>query len=96
MNFTSPRRLDHIAPQAVAETPILVVDLPLEQENACDGIVNTECPLEAGEDVEYTLQMSVSPVFGETPFAMEFLLLDVDKLSFFECFRADMQMVQTD
>ncbi|KAJ3656872.1 hypothetical protein Zmor_015917 [Zophobas morio] len=95
MNFTSPRRLDRIVPQAIGETSNLVISLPLEQEDACDGIVNTECPLEAGQDVEYKSQLSVSSDFGEIQFALEFFLLDVDEDSFFECFRADMQIVQT-
>ena len=74
----------------------MVINFPLEEEDACDGIVNTECPLEEGEDVEYKSQISVSSDFGEIYFSLEYYLFDRDAENFFECFKVDIQMVLTD
>ncbi|KAJ3656864.1 hypothetical protein Zmor_015909 [Zophobas morio] len=96
MNFTSPRTLGNIFPIAIGDTFNSVINFPLEEEDACDGIVNTECPLEEGEDVEYKSQISVSSDFGEIYFSLEYYLFDRDAENFFECFKVDIQMVLTD
>ena len=69
------------------------IQYPLDQDDACAGIVNTQCPLEEGEDVEYTFDMFISPIFPKINLTLEFSLLDEDQDdSAFECFKVDLQL----
>ncbi|EFA04656.1 hypothetical protein TcasGA2_TC014068 [Tribolium castaneum] len=94
MKFRAPRYLEHFAPQALAMVMGLNVTYPLGQDDGCDGVTNTPCPLAENEYVEYTYGMYLLPFFPEVTLSMEFSLFDKDLNSTFECFKIDVQITK--
>ncbi|KYB27614.1 uncharacterized protein LOC663453 [Tribolium castaneum] len=93
MKFKSPRKLEHFAPNAVASLMGINVTYPLDQDDACVGITNTKCPIEEGEQVEYTYGMYILPVFPEVSLNLEFSLRDKDSNDeIIECFKLDIEL----
>jgi Niemann-Pick C2 protein len=93
MTFKTPRKLEHIAPSAVAHVMSIDVSYPLDQDDACDGIVNTECPLDDNQVVEYTYSMFILPIFPEVTLTLEFSLVDQDQDNEpFECFQVELAL----
>jgi Niemann-Pick C2 protein len=69
------------------------VTYPLDQDDACDGIVNTECPLDDNQVVEYTYSMFILPIFPEVTLTLEFSLVDKDQDNEpFECFQVELAL----
>ncbi|XP_044266260.1 NPC intracellular cholesterol transporter 2 homolog a isoform X1 [Tribolium madens] len=93
LKFKSPRKLVNIAPNALANVMGINVTYPLGQDNACDGITNTKCPIEKGQQVEYTYGMTILPIFPEVSLNLEFSLQDKDNNNEnVECFKLDIQI----
>lgn len=56
--------IEGFSPQAKATAAGVTINYPLSsQKKGCDFIENTQCPLEEGEYVSYTLTMTVLSVF---------------------------------
>ncbi|KAJ3634131.1 hypothetical protein MTP99_011038 [Tenebrio molitor] len=95
INFRAPRYLEHIAPRAQAVVMGLNLSYPLGQDDACDGVTNTPCPLAKGEYIEYSYGMLVLDIFPEVGLNLEFSLLDNDQGGqAFVCFNVDLQLVK--
>ncbi|XP_063914683.1 NPC intracellular cholesterol transporter 2 homolog a-like [Zophobas morio] len=93
MKFRSPRYMENFAPNAVALAMGIKVDYPLDQDDACDGVTNTPCPLAENEYIEYTYSMYILPIFPKISFTLEFALVDKDQDNEqFECFRVEIQL----
>ncbi|XP_060535171.1 uncharacterized protein LOC132707360 isoform X2 [Cylas formicarius] len=63
--FNSPRYLEDLTPRIHASALGAELDYPLFQNNACDGIINTQCPIVKGEKVTYQYTMNLFNVFPE-------------------------------
>lgn len=69
------------------------VSYPLNQDDACDGITNTKCPVEKNQEIEYTYGMSILPIFPEITLTLEFSLQDKDNGNEnIECFQIDIKI----
>jgi hypothetical protein len=65
-------------------------ELPDENMNACDWLVGTECPLDAGEEATYLLKMPV-PEVTDTFVGIVLRLKNQDEEPLF-CFRVDLDV----
>lgn len=67
-------------------------DLPAEQQNACDHLTDTRCPLDEGEDATYVLTMPVLKAYPSIDIQIQLeLLADGDESQF--CFKLDCKVV---
>ncbi|XP_018569252.1 mite group 2 allergen Der f 2 [Anoplophora glabripennis] len=78
VSFDTPVKLENVKPKMTATVLGLDVDLPLNQDNACDGLLNTECPVEVGGHVDYAYTYSLTDVFPEVTATLTINLLDED------------------
>ncbi|XP_058808491.1 NPC intracellular cholesterol transporter 2 homolog a-like isoform X2 [Phymastichus coffea] len=68
------------------------VKYPFYQNNACDTLKDAKCPLDAGEEVTYQLNMFVETTFPKVPLDIEFAFLD-DHSETVVCFQLSAEIV---
>ncbi|KAJ8961949.1 hypothetical protein NQ317_009266 [Molorchus minor] len=90
--FKSPGYLENIKPDMKASSLGVSLDYPLFQDNACDGIINTVCPLVKNETVEYYYKMSLLDVFPEVTVTLTFTIIDEDTSTNVVCFIVDIKI----
>lgn len=55
--------MEHFRPNALAIAMGINVTYPLGQDDGCDSVINTPCPLAENEYIEYTYKMFILPIF---------------------------------
>uniref|UniRef100_A0A182M268 MD-2-related lipid-recognition domain-containing protein n=1 Tax=Anopheles culicifacies TaxID=139723 RepID=A0A182M268_9DIPT len=68
------------------------IDLPGDLANACNSLVGSSCPVPAGVDVMYELQVPVLSSYPAISAVVEWKLLDQDE-NVVTCFRVDASLV---
>lgn len=51
----------------------VALNYTLDQTNACDGIVNTQCPLAKGEFIDYFFQLQIPSVLPKVTYIFEII-----------------------
>lgn len=69
----------------------LGIPYDIGQENACDTLTNTECPLDVGEQITYALSMPVLSSYPLVSLTIEFALTD-DNNQVQVCFRVPVRV----
>ncbi|KAK9719673.1 ML domain [Popillia japonica] len=91
--FQNYRYTETTRPRAVAFDLEEPIDLPLPQEDGCEGFTNIRCPLDPGDRVRYHFELDVNALYPMTSFALIFSLLDDGEQEIF-CFEVDVQLVE--
>ncbi|XP_067007832.1 NPC intracellular cholesterol transporter 2 [Anabrus simplex] len=88
--------IDHavskLTPQVKATSAGITIDYPLPQQDGCKSLTNSECPLAAGEEVTYRLEMPILEAYPLVTVDIQFTLVDQDKKAV-ECFQITGQVV---
>ncbi|OXU19475.1 hypothetical protein TSAR_003139 [Trichomalopsis sarcophagae] len=84
-DFSISKDTNVLTPRVHATVLGETVTYPFPQKNACSTLKNSKCPLEAGEDVTYQLNMPVLKHYPKIPLTIEFAFLD-DKENVVVCF----------
>nr|XP_023028753.1 uncharacterized protein LOC111516889 [Leptinotarsa decemlineata] len=90
LNFTSPGYLEHIKPVIEATVFNQKVPYDLTQTDACSGILNTMCPLVAGESVFYTVSLQLLPFLPKVSVGLEFSIVNKDTDEAVVCFKMNL------
>lgn len=59
------RYLENMKPKIHASCMGVELDYPLGQDDACDGFINTQCPIVANEKVNYRYALTIPAIFPE-------------------------------
>ncbi|XP_076271732.1 NPC intracellular cholesterol transporter 2-like [Rhynchophorus ferrugineus] len=78
LEFDSPRYLEHFKPDIIATYAGIKLDYPLGQDDGCDGLLNTQCPIVENEPIKYEVTMNVLSFFPEVTVSLNFTLQDLD------------------
>ncbi|XP_018569231.1 uncharacterized protein LOC108909389 [Anoplophora glabripennis] len=78
VSFDTPVKLEHIKPKLIATVGDVELEVSLGQDDACEGIVNTKCPVAAGEHVDYEHEQVLSDIYPEGVATLTSVLLDLD------------------
>uniref|UniRef100_V5I9K2 MD-2-related lipid-recognition domain-containing protein n=2 Tax=Anoplophora glabripennis TaxID=217634 RepID=V5I9K2_ANOGL len=96
VSFTAPTYLEHIKPKIIATAIGVELEYPLGEDDACVGILNTNCPVSAGELVEYAHTMHILDIFPEAAVTLTFTINDEDNNNAdVVCFVIDIQFKKT-
>ncbi|XP_030757736.1 NPC intracellular cholesterol transporter 2-like [Sitophilus oryzae] len=78
LEFLSPKYLENMKPNILATYAGVTIPYPLTQDDACDGIENTQCPIVKNEHIKYKISMDILNIFPEVTVALEFTIKDQD------------------
>ncbi|CAD0250237.1 unnamed protein product [Spodoptera exigua] len=78
IKFRAPRAVQSMTTHATAFLSIIPIFYPLgEAAQTCNYLTNSSCPLEEGEEVQYSLNMFIEPAFpAGTSLPIEFRIVD--------------------
>ncbi|XP_066139179.1 NPC intracellular cholesterol transporter 2 homolog a-like [Euwallacea fornicatus] len=93
--FQAPRYLEHIKPKVHASCMGVEMDYPLNQDDACEGFTNTQCPIVPNELVNYQYKLTIPPIFPEVTVTLTYYLEDEDLDENFICFEWDVNVKKT-
>lgn len=65
---------------------------PLPEPEACNALLNGQCPLEEGETAVYNLQMDVLDIFPQIPVGLTLTIYD-EADEGIACFQVDCEVV---
>ncbi|XP_068081545.1 NPC intracellular cholesterol transporter 2 [Anabrus simplex] len=92
VDFAIDHTVSKLTPQVKATAAGITIDYPLPQQDGCKSITNSECPLGAGEEVTYRLEMPILQAYPLIKVDIQLTLVDQDKKPV-ECFRITGQVV---
>jgi len=80
IGFTSPAGSSTLRPRVFATSFGFTFEyiLPDHQANACDNLVGTNCPVDAGEDIFWSFEMPVSLEYPITEMILEIIIENAD------------------
>ncbi|XP_018569230.1 mite group 2 allergen Gly d 2.02-like [Anoplophora glabripennis] len=78
VSFDTPVKLEHIKAKFVASGSSGDIEIPLDQDDACVGIVNTKCPVAANDHVDYEYTTVLDEEYPEGDATVTITLLDED------------------
>ncbi|KAL1513642.1 hypothetical protein ABEB36_003031 [Hypothenemus hampei] len=92
VNFQSPRYFERVKPNIHASCMGVELDYPLNQDNACVGFTNTQCPVVENEFVNYQYKLTIPSIFAEVTVTLRFSIIDEDKNEDVVCFQWDINV----
>ncbi|XP_050305992.1 NPC intracellular cholesterol transporter 2 homolog a-like [Anthonomus grandis grandis] len=92
LNFTAPRYLEKMKPQVLATYAGVTLNYGLNQDDACDGFTNTQCPIVKDELVNYKYLLTIPAIFPEVTVTLRFSLIDKEVNKDFVCFEFDIKV----
>ncbi|CAG9857392.1 unnamed protein product [Phyllotreta striolata] len=89
VNFSSSIYFESLKPNITVIALGAVVPVPPNQQDGCEGILNTVCPVVAGETIDYIYKLQVYSFFPKIEFTVIFSMVNELK-ELVTCFSVDL------
>ncbi|PNF29458.1 hypothetical protein B7P43_G04564 [Cryptotermes secundus] len=93
VDFVAEKSVESLNVKVKATVLGITVDYPLPQPDACKSLIDSACPLEAGDIATYTLDLPITPVIPTVPFSVDASLINGDSEEVVSCFGIDGEVV---
>ncbi|KAJ9599697.1 hypothetical protein L9F63_026455, partial [Diploptera punctata] len=85
--------VSHMTPKAVASVFGVDVNYPLAEKEACNSLINSQCPLESGDVATYLLELPITAAIPSIEgIVVSLSLTDSDNDDVLACFGVELNV----
>nr|AAX33733.1 MPA2 allergen [Periplaneta americana] len=93
VDFSAVHDISHMKPQVRATVFGGTVEFQVPEQNACNSLLNSACPLEEGDMATYQLILPIEDYIPSVDVNVELSLIDTDTNDVVFCFSVDTQVI---